>query len=226
MDRRALEVLNYGMFIAAVENDGKLNGCLINSLAQVTSGLAPRFTITLNKKNETYHAMHAKGNVAVSVLKQDADLELVKKFGYETGRVVDKFSGLSYKLDCNGNPFMESDSVAVMSFRLVQEVDLGSYHRFGPSSTNEKYDPTLDLGSYALFIADLEDARLLSNSPIMTLDQFNLAGGEIPADATAYRPSVASGLTCKVCGYKYPSTTLPEGYVCPVCGAGASEFVK
>ena len=226
MDRRALEVLNYGMFVAAAENNGKLNGCLVNSLAQVTSGLVPRFTITLNKKNETYKAMRAKGSVAVSVLKEATDLELVKMFGYKTGRLMNKFENVAHELDQLGNPYLTKDAVAVMSFKLVQEVDLGTYRRFGPSSTNEKYDPKLDLGSYALFIADLEDAQVLGGGPILTLDKFNESGAEIPADATAYRPTVAEGLTCKICGYKYPGEKLPEGFVCPVCGATGSEFEK
>lgn len=226
MDRRALEVLNYGMFIAAVENNGKMNGCLINSLAQVTSGLAPRFTITLNKKNETYKAMRAKGSVAISVLKEDTDLELVKMFGYKTGRLIDKLANVPHDVDEQGNPYLTKDAVAEMSFKLVQEVDLGTYRRFGPSSTNEKYDPKLDLGSYALFIADLVDSRMLGSGPILTLDKFNESGAEIPADATAYRPTVVQGLTCKICGYKYPGEKLPEGFVCPVCGADESEFEK
>lgn len=33
--------------------------------------------------------------------------------------------------------------------------------------------------------------------------------------------------TCKICGYEYESETtdMPEGYVCPVCGAPLEDFV-
>lgn len=29
---------------------------------------------------------------------------------------------------------------------------------------------------------------------------------------------------CKVCGYVYEGETLPEDYVCPLCGVGAEDF--
>lgn len=29
---------------------------------------------------------------------------------------------------------------------------------------------------------------------------------------------------CKVCGYVYEGETLPEDYVCPLCGVSAEDF--
>ncbi len=29
---------------------------------------------------------------------------------------------------------------------------------------------------------------------------------------------------CLLCGFEYEGETLPEDYVCPVCGADASNF--
>ncbi len=29
---------------------------------------------------------------------------------------------------------------------------------------------------------------------------------------------------CVLCGYVYEGETLPEDYVCPVCGAGPEDF--
>lgn len=31
---------------------------------------------------------------------------------------------------------------------------------------------------------------------------------------------------CGVCGYVYEGDKLPDGYVCPICGAPASKFIK
>ena len=31
---------------------------------------------------------------------------------------------------------------------------------------------------------------------------------------------------CKVCGYIHEAVSLPEGFVCPICGAPASAFVR
>ena len=32
------------------------------------------------------------------------------------------------------------------------------------------------------------------------------------------------GFVCNVCFFEYEGDTLPEDYVCPVCGVGADEF--
>lgn len=227
MDRKALEAINYGMYVASAESEGKLYGCIVNSFAQVTSGLAPRFTLTLNKKNETYKAIKAKGSVAVSILKRDTAKETVALFGTQSSRTVNKFAQTAYDLDVNQNPYLPKDSTAVMSLKVVQEIDLGSYCRFGPSSTNTKFSQELDLGSYALFIVDLEDAKTLSAGSALTLEDYNRRGGTVPSTATAYRaPEAHHGYLCKVCGYVYDEGELPADYVCPICGAPASEFVR
>lgn len=29
---------------------------------------------------------------------------------------------------------------------------------------------------------------------------------------------------CTLCGFVYPEAELPEGYICPICGASVEEF--
>ncbi len=31
---------------------------------------------------------------------------------------------------------------------------------------------------------------------------------------------------CTLCGYEYEGDSLPEDFVCPLCGAGADAFEK
>ena len=39
MNRKAFSRINYGLFIVGAELDGKPQGCIVNSLHQVTSSL-------------------------------------------------------------------------------------------------------------------------------------------------------------------------------------------
>ena len=226
MNYEAFQRLNYGIFIVGVAFDGKDYGCLVNSFAQVTSGARPRFTLTLNKKNATYLALHTQKSVAVSVVPRNASGELLHLFGFESSRHTDKFSCYESARDDNGNPYLTGAN-AVVSLRVVQEVDLGSYRRYGPSSTDTKVSQELDLNSYALFVLDAEDARTLHDVPALTLADYNADGGDIPDGITAYRTPVrAHGYVCRLCGYLHRSDNLPNEFLCPVCGAGSAVFDK
>ncbi|NLD19429.1 MAG: MBL fold metallo-hydrolase [Clostridiales bacterium] len=36
--------------------------------------------------------------------------------------------------------------------------------------------------------------------------------------------AVSKGFVCKICGYVYEASTLPDGFVCPLCRQGADQF--
>ena len=44
MNRKAFNRINYGLFIVAAAADGKRNGCIVNSLHQVTSSSPYKFS--------------------------------------------------------------------------------------------------------------------------------------------------------------------------------------
>ena len=57
MNRKAFSRINYGLFIVGAELDGKPQGCIVNSLHQVTSSMPFKFSLTVNKSNETFKAI-------------------------------------------------------------------------------------------------------------------------------------------------------------------------
>ena len=44
MNRKAFSRINYGLFIVGAELDGKPQGCIVNSLHQVTSSMPFKFS--------------------------------------------------------------------------------------------------------------------------------------------------------------------------------------
>ena len=206
MNRKAFNRINYGLFIVGVGGEGQPQGCIVNSLHQVTSGRPYKFSLTVNKSNETFKAIEAKGTFAATVLAKDAPKDLVDLFGYKSGRVVNKFEGLNVEQDGNGDPFVKGHALARFACKVTER---------------------LDLGSYMLYIAEAVEAEVLGEGPALTVDDYKNGGGSTPATATVYRTLEGNeGWRCTICGYVADKAELPDGYQCPICRANKDKFVK
>lgn len=206
MNRKAFNRINYGLFIIGVQGEGQPQGCIVNSLHQVTSSVPYKFSLTVNKNNETYKAIEAKGSFSATVLAKDAPKELVDLFGYKSGRVVNKFDGFDVERDSDGNPYIRDHALARFSCKVVEK---------------------LDLGNYVLYIADTQEAEVLGEGPALTVDDYKNGGGSTPAAATVYRTLEGNeGWRCTICGYVADKAELPDGYQCPICRANKDKFVK
>ena len=206
MNRKAFNRINYGLFIVGVGGEGQPQGCIVNSLHQVTSGRPYKFSLTVNKSNETFKAIEAKGTFAATVLAKDAPKDLVDLFGYKSGRVVNKFEGLNVEQDGNGDPFVKDHALARFACKVTER---------------------LDLGSYMLYIAEAVEAVVLGEGPALTVDDYKNGGGSTPATATVYRTLEGNeGWRCSICGYVADKAELPDGYQCPICRANKDKFVK
>ena len=206
MNRKAFSRINYGLFIVGAELDGKPQGCIVNSLHQVTSSMPFKFSLTVNKSNETFKAIEAKGSFAATVLAKDTPKDLVNLFGYKSGRVVNKFDGFDVERDGAGNPYVKDHALARFSCKVVEK---------------------LDLGTYMLYIAETTEAEVLGEGPALTMDDFKNDGGSTPPTATVVRTLEGNeGWRCTICGYVAEKETLPDGYQCPICRANKDKFVK
>ena len=206
MNRKAFSRINYGLFIVGAELDGKPQGCIVNSLHQVTSPMPFKFSLTVNKSNETFKAIEAKGSFAATVLAKDTPKDLVNLFGYKSGRVVNKFDGFDVERDGAGNPYVKDHVLARFSCKVVEK---------------------LDLGTYMLYIAETTEAEVLGEGPALTVDDFKNDGGSTPPTATVVRTLEGNeGWRCTICGYVAERETLPDGYQCPICRANRDKFVK
>ncbi len=201
---KAYEAMDYGMYLVSTSANGKRQGCIATSFAQVTSSRPPRFTVTLNKDHATTDAVLASGVFSVTLLAADCPEEVVNTFGYKSGRVGDKFTGFEAKADEAGCPYLTEHMVSRVSCRVVEK---------------------LEIGSYILFVGEATEAEVLAGGQMLTLGAFTNRGKSTPLTATVVREMVGSGFRCTVCGYIYESETLPPDYICPVCHAPASKFV-
>ena len=127
MNRKAFEKLDYSLGLISAVADGKRHGCIINSFHQVTSSFPAKFTVTLNRGNETTGAVLAAGSFAVTLLAANADSELINTFGYKSGRLADKFDGREAYEDKNGNPYLKEGMTARISCKVVDQLEIGNF---------------------------------------------------------------------------------------------------
>ena len=206
INRNAFNCINYGLFLISAAGAEKAEGCIVNSLHQITSSMPPKFSVTVNKSSETYKAIEASGHFSAIVLAKDTPKALLDMFGYKSGRVVNKFEGYEVESDGNGSPYVKGYGLARYAFKVVEK---------------------LDLGSHMLYIAQCSEAVVLSSGQALTLDDHLNKGNALPPAAPVIRAlEDVTSWKCTICGYIAYKEELPADYKCPICKAGVDKFVK
>ena len=204
MDKKAMYKISYGLFVVTSSAGGKDNGCITNTLAQVTSS-PNRVSLTVNKDNLTHDIIKESGRFTASVISCDADFSLFRRFGFQSGRDADKFSGFSgYRRTESGDIIITEGTNAFISAKVCQMTDLGTH---------------------TMFIADVEDMEVLSDAPSATYEYYQSNIKPKP-EAVGTAPDGQTIWRCVICGYEYVGEELPEDFVCPVCKHGAADFEK
>lgn len=200
MDNKAFYSLSYGVFMVATKAGDKKNGCITNTCIQV-AGSPTRVAISVLNTNYTCDLIKESGLFTVSVLDQTVTFETIKHFGMQSGRDVDKLDGIPLPEDANGIPYMGWATCAMLSCKVV-----GSQ----------------ELGTHTLFIAEVEDSKVLgSNAPLTYADyQNNLK----PKPEKKVEERRIVGWRCKICKYVYEGSELPADFSCPLCGHGPEDF--
>lgn len=203
MDKNAFFKISYGLFLLTSCENGKDNGCIVNTVMQLTD-TPRRITVTVNKENLTHDMLLRTGVFTVSVLTDDAPFSLFTHFGFRSGKNCDKFDG-SFKTNREENGVL-SLAVYTNAVFLARVID------------------TVDVGTHTLFVADLTDAKALSDVPSLTYAGYFDHVKPAPEKKQDTENSKKRGYVCKICGYVYEGDTLPADFICPICKHGAEDF--
>ena len=200
VDPTAFFKFSYGLEILTSQLDGKDYGCVINSAAQVSEGDLKKVAVSVINKNNTADIIKKSGKFNISVLTEDAPFDLFKHFGFQSGRDTDKFAGVSYNDRlANGIRYLPQYTNAVFGCEVIH---------------------TIDLGVSTLFIADVTEAKVLSNAPSATYAYYH---AHIKPKKQP-EPEQKEGYRCKICGYFHEGSELADDYVCPLCKHGKDDF--
>lgn len=199
MNTNALFKIEYGLYVLTAKLDDKDNGCIINTLMQLTSDPL-QIAISVNKSNYTCEMIQKTKNFNLSVVSDDANFELFKRFGYQSGKDINKFDGfLNVKRSQNGILYITQNTNAYMSATVKQE---------------------LDLKSHVLFVAQLDDCELLADKSTVTYDFYQKNIKPKPETVKT------KGWRCKICNYIYEGENLPSDFICPICKHSIADFEK
>ena len=121
LDIQAMFKLSYGLFVLTAKADGKDNGCIINTVMQVTD-TPMQISVTVNKANYTTMLIDETREFNVSILSEEAQFSVFERFGFQSGRKTDKFAGFDgVKRSNNGLLYLTEMTNAYLSAKVVKK---------------------------------------------------------------------------------------------------------
>ena len=195
-DMTALFRLGYGLYVVTCNDGKKDNGLIVNTVSQVSDN---KIAVCINKRNYSCHVIEQSKILNVNCLSVDAPFDIFKRFGFQSGRTVDKFQSMETAKSDNGLPFLTQYINAVLSLKVENQVDLESH---------------------IMFICSVTEARVTSDRATMTYTYYQ--------ENVKPKPQTEGkkGWVCKICGYIYEGEVLPDDFICPLCKHGAADFEK
>ncbi|MFA4991213.1 MAG: flavin reductase [Candidatus Omnitrophota bacterium] len=230
MDLSALYNIGYGVYVVSSNKGGLLNGQIANTVFQITSEPAT-IAVSVNKQNLTHEYIKDSKRFSVSILSEETPMIFIGKFGFKSGKTEDKFKGTEFvKLD-SGCPAVVENALSYIEAKVINQ---------------------FDCGTHTLFLGEVVDTKILKKGKPMTYAYYHeIKRGTTPKTAPTFINQAAAAAPqakkpaqkyrCTVCNYIYdpeigdpdggvkPGTAfqdIPDSWVCPVCGAKKSEFVK
>ncbi len=229
LDPRVFHLLSYGMYVVSSKSGKKINGCIVNAVAQVAA-TPPRIAVSVNKENLTHDYITKSGIFSISILDENTPMKFIGRLGFQTGRDVDKLRDIQYELGTDDCPVITEHSLGFLEAKVIDQVDVGTH---------------------TVFIGEvMRGQRLREGTPLTYSYYHQVKRGRTSKRAATYMPpapkaeppekiSKVQEYQCEVCGWIYnpelgdpdngippgtPFEDLPEDWTCPLCGANKAQF--
>ncbi len=209
MNKNTFRSLSYGVYIISTLDGDRPTGCVANSVMQITSSPAT-IAVSMNHDNYTNSCIAKSGMFAVSILSQESDPGLIGRFGFQTGKDVDKFEGIEAVI--KEGITVIPDSCGYIVCKVIDK---------------------METSSHTVFLGEVVDADVFKNEEPMTYAYYHkVVKGKSPKNAPTYLPEEdkKEKWVCGICQYEYDGEVsfeeLPEDYKCPICKQPKSSFVK
>jgi len=195
-NKKITRKISQGMYILTTKN----GGCVVDAVSQISAGDYPLITVAVMKSNYTNELMKNNDKFALSVLGMGVNNDIIKIFGFNSMRDINKFENID---------IIEIDGINVINESLGYMIC-------------EKLD-SIDNETHTLFIGRLIEADLFDDSKEMTYGYYQEHKDELFKFTTNEGKAV---WVCTVCGYVYEEKELPEDYKCPKCGVPKELFER
>jgi flavin reductase (DIM6/NTAB) family NADH-FMN oxidoreductase RutF len=127
MQDLAFAALVHGVYVVTTRLEEKVNGMTAAWISQVS--LRPLLVMAAIAPPRYTHALlQESGCFAINVLTGD-QVELAKRFGYKSGRQIDKFAGLEWTQAITGAPILPQ-AYAYLDLKLAHSFTAGDHTLF------------------------------------------------------------------------------------------------
>lgn len=188
--------ISQGMYVLTT-NGG---GCIVDAVSQISAGDNPLIAVSVMKKNYTNELLKKNNRFAISILSTEVNPEIIKTFGFNSMRDINKFEKVDIKEIEQMN--IINDSIGYMVCDIVDSID------------ND---------THTLFIGRMIEGDIFEDKEPMTYGYYQEHKEELLKVKTE---KGNTAWVCSVCGYVYYGEELPDDYKCPICKVGKEYFNK
>lgn len=188
--------ITQGMYVLATSG----GGCIVDAVSQVSGGDNPLIAVSVMKKNYTNELLKNNTKFSISILSKKVNPEIIKIFGFNSSRDIDKFENIGTTKIQDVN--VVNDSLGYMVCEIVDSID------------ND---------THTLFIGRIIEADVFNDGEAMSYGYYQEHKDELLKVTT---DKGKTAWVCLACGYIYYGESLPEEFKCPICGVGREYFEK
>lgn len=175
-------------------------GCVVDAVSQISASDNPLISVAVMKSNFTNELLKKNDKFALSVIGENSNGELIKTFGMNSMRDIDKFENVN-TIEVEGIRVIENS----LGYMICEIVD------------------AIDNDTHTLFIGRLIEADVLEDNKQMTYQYYQENKDDLLKVKTVLGKTA---WICTVCGYIYYGEELPDDFRCPKCGVDKSLFEK
>jgi flavin reductase (DIM6/NTAB) family NADH-FMN oxidoreductase RutF len=117
------------LFCKSKSGGGKFDGCIVNTVFQIVPE-PPMVAVSINKQNLTNEYITNSKVFAVSILAESTPMDFLGKFGFRTGRDIDKLEQGTYKTGQTGAPIVLDNVVGFIEAEVIEAVDIETHTLF------------------------------------------------------------------------------------------------
>ena len=165
MNTNTFHNLSYGVYIISSLDGSRSTGCVANSVMQITSSPAT-IAVSINHDNFTNSCIETSGTFAISILSEASDPGLIGRFGFQSGREIDKFNGVDALQ--KGELSVIADACGYIVCKVINK---------------------METSTHTIFLGEVIDADLLKPDSAMTYAYYHkIVKGKTPKNSPTYLP--------------------------------------
>ena len=195
-NKKITRKITLGMYVLTTK-DG---GCIVDAVSQISAGDNPLIAVSVMKTNYTNELLKNNDLFALSIIGKETNPEIIKTFGYNSTRDINKFENTD-TTNINGINIINN----TLGYMICQKID------------------SIDNDTHTLFIGKLIEADMFKDEEPMSYNYYQEHKDELLKITTE---EGKTAWVCSVCGYIYYGDELPDDFQCPICGVDKSFFDK